>query len=174
MLHTGILPHHTRWFSLLSHLRFVVLDEMHGYTGVFGSHMANVLRRLRRVCAFYGAQPQFLCTSATIANPRELAEGLLEGRVTVIDADGSPSSGRTLAVYNPPLIDAALGLRRSYLLESLAIADLLLRAELQIVVFAHPAHGGYSGVSARAGSGGGARPESVRGYRAGYLPRSDG
>jgi len=172
MLHTGILPHHTRWFSLLSHLRFVVLDEMHGYTGVFGSHMANVLRRLRRVCAFCGAQPQFLCTSATIANPRELAEGLLEGRVTVIDADGSPSSGRTLAVYNPPLIDAALGLRRSYLLESLAIADSLLRAELQIVVFARTRRTvevllGYLREQAQAG---GLAPESVRGYRAGYLP----
>jgi DEAD/DEAH box helicase domain-containing protein len=172
MLHTGILPHHTRWSSLLGHLSFVVLDEIHSYTGVFGSHMANVLRRLRRVCAFYGAQPQFLCTSATIANPRELAEGLLGGGVTVIDQDGSPSRGTTLAVYNPPLVDAALGLRRSYLTESLAIADLLLAAGLQIVLFARTRRTveillGYLREQTQAG---GLPPEAIRGYRAGYLP----
>jgi DEAD/DEAH box helicase domain-containing protein len=171
MLHTGILPHHTRWSEFLAHLRFVVVDEIHGYSGVFGSHMANVVRRLRRVCAFYGARPQFLCTSATIANPRELAEGLLGSEVTVIDHDGSPSRGSTLAVYNPPLVDAALGLRRSYLVESLAIAEVLLRAGLQIVLFARTRRTveillGYLREQVQAA---GLPPQAARGYRAGYL-----
>jgi DEAD/DEAH box helicase domain-containing protein len=172
MLHTGILPHHTRWADYLSNLRYVILDELHTYSGVFGSHMANVLRRLRRICAFYGAQPQFLCASATIANPRELAETLLEAPVTLIEEDGSPRAARHFAVYNPPLVDEALGLRRSYVLESQAVAAMLLRSQVQTVLFARTRRTvelllGYLREQAQAD---GLDPQRVRGYRAGYLP----
>ncbi len=172
MLHTGILPHHTRWAEYLSQLRFVILDELHTYSGVFGSHMANVLRRLRRLCAFYGAQPQFLCASATIANPLELAEMLIEAPVTLIDEDGSPRTARHFAVYNPPLVDEALGLRRSYVLESQALASLLIRSQVQTVLFARTRRTvelllGYLREQAQAD---GLDPQLVRGYRAGYLP----
>jgi len=172
MLHTGILPHHTRWADFLSNLRFVILDELHTYSGVFGSHMANVLRRLRRICAFYGAQPQFLCASATIANPRELAETLLEASVTLVEEDGSPRAARHFGVYNPPLVDEALGIRRSYVLESQAIGAMLLRSQVQTVLFARTRRTvelllGYLREQAQAD---GLDPQLVRGYRAGYLP----
>ena len=113
MIHLGMLPYHPQWAAFLANLRYVVIDELHTYRGVFGSHVANVLRRLRRLCAFYGANPQFLCTSATIANPKELAERLVESPVTLVDEDGAPKGERHLVFYNPPLVDPALGLRRS-------------------------------------------------------------
>ncbi len=109
MLHAGLLPHHPRWAQWLSALKYVVLDELHVYRGLFGSHMANVLRRLRRICAFYGSQPQFLCASATIANPQALAERLIEAPVTVIDDDGAPRAEKSFLVYNPPMIDPEAG-----------------------------------------------------------------
>src|SRR3989449_5095969 len=112
MLHTGILPHHTKWLKLFENLRFVVLDELHTYRGVFGSHLANVLRRLFRVCRFYGSAPQVICCSATIANPREHAERLIGRPVTLIDQSGAPRGARTVALYNPPVVNPALGLRR--------------------------------------------------------------
>ncbi len=136
MLHTGILPHHPQWAELLAGLRYVVLDELHTYRGVFGSHVANVLRRLQRICRFYGSQPRFLCTSATLANPQELAERLIEAPVTLIDDDGSPAGPRHFIFYNPPVVDPGLGLRRSSLLEAETIASTLLEHEVQTVIFA--------------------------------------
>jgi DEAD/DEAH box helicase domain-containing protein len=129
MLHVGILPNHPAWAELMANLAFVVIDEAHVYRGVFGSHVANVLRRLRRIAARYGTEPRFLLTSATIANPRELAQRLtgLE-EMAVIDVDGAPAAERTVAMWNPPLIDEALGLRASVLAEA---AELLERLVLE-------------------------------------------
>ncbi len=136
MLHIGILPHHTRWAALFKHLRFVVLDEMHLYRGVFGSHVANVLRRLQRLCAFYGSQPVFILASATTANPREHAETLIEAPVTVIDDDGSPHGERHVMIVNPPVVDAELGLRRSSALVAPEIAARFIDAGAQTICFA--------------------------------------
>ncbi len=137
MLHTGILPHHPRWAGFFANLRFVVIDEMHAYRGVFGSHFANVLRRLRRICRFHGApDPQFLCASATIANPQELAARLLETEVTVIDDDGAPKGERHFVFYNPPIVNRELGLRRSSTLEAELLAARLIAHEVQTIVFA--------------------------------------
>ncbi len=136
MLHTGILPHHTNWADFFRGLRFVVIDEMHTYRGVFGSHIANVIRRLKRVAAFYGAQPQFILSSATIGNPRELAVRLIESPVELVDRDGSERGERHFLLYNPPVVDEALGLRKSSLLESVRLAEDLLAADIQSVVFA--------------------------------------
>ena len=136
MLHTGILPHHTNWAELFKNLRYVVIDEMHTYRGVFGSHVANVLRRLKRVAAFYGASPQFILTSATIGNPRGLAETLIESPVALVDRDGSSRGERHFLIYNPPVVDEALGLRKSSLLESVRLAQDLLANDVQSVVFA--------------------------------------
>ena len=122
MVHVSLLPHHKRWAEFISKLQFVVVDEAHVYRGVFGSHVANVLRRLRRVAALYGAQPRFILTSATIANPLELAERLVGTDFRLIDSDGAPKAPRRIAMWNPPLIDRANGSRRSLLAES---ADML-------------------------------------------------
>jgi len=108
MLHTGILPHHTNWAEFFTNLKFIVVDEAHTYRGVFGSHVANVLRRIQRVAKFYGARPQFILASATIGNPRELAERLIEAPVHLIDEDGSARSPRHFPIYNPPVVDEAL------------------------------------------------------------------
>src|SRR5205823_4921579 len=125
MLHVGILPNHGAWAELFANLAVVVIDEAHVYRGVFGSHVANVLRRLRRVAAAYGTEPRFLLTSATIANPLELAERLTGlPAFRLLDEDGSPAPQRQIAVWNPPLTDAALGTRRSALAEA---AELLAR-----------------------------------------------
>jgi DEAD/DEAH box helicase domain-containing protein len=136
MLHTGILPHHTNWLDFFSNLKFVVIDEAHTYRGVFGSHVANVMRRLKRVANFYGAKPQFILASATIGNPKELAERLIEAPVHLIDNDGSARGPRHFIIYNPPLIDEALGLRKSSLLEGVRLAQELLASNVQSVVFA--------------------------------------
>ncbi|VAW34338.1 ATP-dependent RNA helicase, partial [hydrothermal vent metagenome] len=113
MLHAGILPYHTGWRNLLANLEFVVLDEIHAYRGIFGSHVANVLRRLQRLCTFYGSDPQFICCSATIANPKEHAERLVERPFTLIDEtqNGAPTGEKQFILYNPPIIDETLGLR---------------------------------------------------------------
>ena len=136
MLHTGILPHHTNWADFFRNLRFVVIDEMHTYRGVFGSHIANVIRRLKRVAKFYGAAPQFILTSATIGNPKELAKRLMESPVELIDNDGSSRGERHFLLYNPPVIDEAIGLRKSSLLESVRLTNGLLANNVQSVVFA--------------------------------------
>jgi DEAD/DEAH box helicase domain-containing protein len=135
MLHVGILPYHAGWADFFAGLRAVVIDEMHIYRGVFGSHVANVLRRLRRICAFYGSHPQFIFTSATIANPGQLAEALAEAPVTVIDENGAPQGEKHIILYNPPLYDPARGLRRSSVLESQDLATRLLQNGLQTIVF---------------------------------------
>lgn len=187
MLHTGILPHHANWMEFFANLKFVVVDEMHTYRGVFGSHVANVLRRLRRLARFYGSQPQFMLASATIGNPRELAERLVEAPVHLIDRDGSARGPRHFLIYNPPVTDAALGLRKSAVLESVRLAQDLLSADVQTVVFARArrtvemvltylqAPPSAAKPATREGSAGsrGAdsrRQQRVRGYRSGYLP----
>jgi DEAD/DEAH box helicase domain-containing protein len=136
MLHTGILPHHTNWLDFFSNLRFVVIDETHTYRGVFGSHVANVIRRLKRVASFYGAKPQFILAAATIGNPRELAERLIEEPVHLIDNDGSARGPRHFIIYNPPITDPSLGLRKSSLLEGVRLAQDLINSNVQSVVFA--------------------------------------
>ena len=136
MLHTAILPHHTKWADLFRNLRFIVIDEMHVYRGVFGSHVANVLRRLKRIAVFYGAAPQFILTSATIANPTELAERLIEHPTVLIDNDGAAKGQKQFLIYNPPIIDADLGLRRSSLLEAVRLAQDLFHHNLQTILFA--------------------------------------
>jgi DEAD/DEAH box helicase domain-containing protein len=174
MLHTGILPHHPRWSATFEHLKWVVLDEMHIYRGIFGSNVANLLRRLRRICHFYGADPHFILTSATIANPRELAERLIEAPVRLIpsDLDGSPRAEKHVLIYNPPEIDPKLGLRRAYTLEASRLAEQFLDADVQTVVFARSRRttevllGYVRDAVERAGGD----PGAIRGYRGGYLP----
>ncbi len=136
MLHTAILPQHTRWIKLFEHLRYVVVDELHTYRGVFGSHVANVLRRLKRICEFYGSQPQFICCSATIANPRDMAEVLVNEPFALIDNDGSPKAEKHILVYNPPVVNRELGIRRSSLLEARTLAQRFLQHDVQTILFA--------------------------------------
>ena len=131
ILHTGILPHHASWSDFFSNLKYIVIDEAHTYRGVFGSHVANVIRRLKRVAKFYGAKPQFILASATIGNPKELAENLIEEQVVLIDNDGSSRGERHFIIYNPPVTDAALGLKKSSLLESVRLANDLLAHDIQ-------------------------------------------
>jgi DEAD/DEAH box helicase domain-containing protein len=172
MLHTGILPHHTRWIRLFENLRFIVLDELHTYRGVFGSHFCNVLRRLRRIAKFYGRDPQFICCSATIANPGDHASRLLETDVEVLNANGAPAAEKTFVFYNPPVVNRALGIRRSYINEASRVSQEFLRRDLQTIVFANSrlhteilltylqqANPQLPG-----------KPETIRGYRGGYLP----
>ncbi len=169
MLHAGILPRHPQWERFLAHLRYVVIDELHSYRGLFGSHVANVLRRLRRICAFYGSRPQFLFASATIANAGELAERLIEAPATVVSDDGAPRGRVHLLLYNPPLLDPALGLRRSLLLETRDIARRFLQAGLPTVAFARTRLGMELLLTYLRQELGRDRAQ-VRGYRGGYLP----
>jgi DEAD/DEAH box helicase domain-containing protein len=178
MLHTGILPHHTNWSDFFTHLRFVVIDEMHTYRGVFGSHVANVIRRLKRVANFYGAKPQFILASATIGNPQELAEHLIEAPVHLIDNDGSARGPRHFLMYNPPITDPSLGLRKSSLLEGVRLAQDLLRQDVQSVVFARSRRSVEIILTYLQGEERGKTKDDViaplssfiRGYRSGYLP----
>lgn len=172
MLHTAILPHHTKWLRLFERLRYVVLDELHHYRGVFGSHVANVLRRLERVCRFYGSRPQVICCSATIANPGEHAARLTGRSVTVVDRNGAPSGERVVALYNPPVVNAQLGIRRDAVREAVSLAEELLAGRVQTIVFARTRLASellttYLREVARRH---GLDPEAVCGYRAGYLP----
>jgi len=174
MLHTGILPHHPRWAAFLEGLRWIVVDELHVYRGVFGSNFANVLRRLQRLCRFYGSDPRFVLTSATIANPKEHAERLTESAVRLIppDLDGAPRAEKHVLIYNPPVIDPALGIRRAYTLETTRLAERFLTGGVQTVVFARARQTtevilGYLRDAVRQA---GAEAEAVRGYRGGYLP----
>src|SRR5690242_7006475 len=137
MLHTGILPHHTRWTRLFENLRYIVIDELHTYRGVFGSHLCNVLRRLRRIAKFYGSDPQFICCSATIANPGELASRLLEAEFEVIEENGAPAGEKYFIFYNPPVVNRFLGIRRSYINETSRVAQEFLKNNLQTLVFAN-------------------------------------
>src|SRR5580693_7286586 len=172
MLHTGILPHHTRWTRLFENLRYIVIDELHTYRGVFGSHLCNVLRRLRRIANFYGSTPQFICSSATIANPGELASRLIEDKVEVLDENGAPAAEKVFVFYNPPVVNRYLGIRRSYIHESSRLAQEFLKRNLQTMVFANSRlHTEvlltYLQQAFRASPG---SPQNVRGYRGGYLP----
>ncbi|MCX7682919.1 MAG: DEAD/DEAH box helicase, partial [Anaerolineae bacterium] len=172
MLHTGILPYHTRWARFFAHLRYVVLDEIHTYRGVFGGHVANLLRRLQRICRFYGSVPRFICASATIANPRQLAEQLIEAPVMLVDEDGSPQGERHVILYNPPLVDAALGIRRSAMLAAKDIAARFLCAGVHTIVFARArvTTEVMLGYLRDAIGACGLDPQLVQGYRGGYLP----
>ena len=136
MLHTAILPHHTKWLSFFQNLKFVVIDELHTYRGVFGSHMANVLRRLDRICRFYGSAPQFICCSATIANPKELAEKLLEREVALVDHSGSPTSEKVFIFYNPPLVNKELGIRGSHINAARWLVAPFIKKGIQTILFA--------------------------------------
>ncbi len=136
MLHQGILPHHTKWARFFENLAFVVIDEIHAYRGVFGSHLANVVRRLGRICAFYGTSPQFILCSATIGNPRQHAEALIGAAVTAITESGAPAGERHVMLWNPPLVNPDLGLRASARSQSNRIARLAIRAGLKTLVFA--------------------------------------
>ena len=172
MVHSGILPHHPRWAKLFENLRYVVIDEIHAYRGVFGSHLANILRRLRRICRHYGSNPVFICSSATIANPRELAERLTAEPFEIVQENGAPRGEKVFVFANPPVVNASLGIRRSYLAETRRIALEFLTRDLQVIVFtrsrltteilttylkdAYPSAPGA--------------PEPIRGYRGGYLP----
>jgi DEAD/DEAH box helicase domain-containing protein len=172
MLHTGILPHHTRWTRVFENLKYVVLDELHTYRGVFGSHLANVLRRLARIAEFYGSRPQFICCSATIANPGELAAQLIEREVEVVEENGAPAAEKLFVFYNPPMVNRNLGIRRSYLNETTRVAKELLARKLQTIVFANSRlHTEvlltYLQQANRPQPG---QAEPVRGYRGGYLP----
>ena len=172
MLHSGILPHHPRWAKLFENLRFVVVDELHAYRGVFGSHLANILRRLRRVCRHYGSDPVFICSSATIANPRQLAERLTGRPFELVDNNGAPRGEKFFLFVNPPVVNAQLGIRRSYLSETRRVAMEFLRRGLQLIVFAQ------SRLSTEilttylkdACQGPPGAADIVRGYRGGYLP----
>jgi len=135
MLHLGVLPRHDLWADVLHNLRFVVVDEAHVYRGVFGSHVANVLRRLLRLARIYGAEPQVLLASATIANPGELAQALLGAQATVVGGDAAPRAERTIALWNPPLLDAELGLRASALGEAARLLAELVRRDLRTICF---------------------------------------
>ena len=136
MVHSGILPHHPRWAKLFENLRFVVIDELHAYRGVFGSHLANIIRRLHRVCRHYGSNPVFICSSATIANPRELAEGLTGLPFELVERSGAPRGEKFFLFVNPPVVNAQLGIRRSYLAEARRVAIEFLRHNLQLILFA--------------------------------------
>lgn len=136
MLHSAILPHHTKWVSLFENLKYIVIDELHTYRGVFGSHVANVIRRLKRICRYYGSDPIFICTSATIANPKELAEHLTGAHVTLVDNNGAPSGRKHFIFYNPPIVNKPLNIRRSATLEVRNIAGEFLKNKIQTIVFA--------------------------------------
>ena len=136
MLHQGILPHHTKWAQFFENLRYVVIDEVHTYRGVFGSHVTNVLRRLKRICAFYGARPQFILCSATIGNPGAHARALIEDEVTAITGSGAPSGERHVLLWNPPVVNPDLGLRASARSQSNRIARIAIKAGLKTLVFA--------------------------------------
>jgi DEAD/DEAH box helicase domain-containing protein len=172
MLHSGILPHHTKWAVLFQNLKFVVIDELHAYRGVFGSHLANVVRRLKRICRHYGSRPQFIMTSATIANPGELAQRQTGEAVTEVAESGAPTGEKLFVCYNPPVVNPELGIRAPYLGEAATLALRFLRARIPTIVFAQSRLATEvlltaikRGVADRTGDTG-----IVRGYRGGYLP----
>jgi DEAD/DEAH box helicase domain-containing protein len=171
MLHSAILPHHTKWVSLFENLKFVVIDELHTYRGVFGSHVANVIRRLKRICQYYGSHPVFICTSATIANPLELAETLTGEEMHLIDNNGAPSGRKHFVFYNPPIVNKPLNIRRSATLEVRKLAGELLKNKIQTIVFARSRVRveiilTYLQELVKNQLG----KKSIMGYRGGYLP----
>lgn len=172
MLHSGILPQHTKWVKLFENLQYIIIDEIHSYRGVFGSNLANVLRRLLRLCEFYGSHPRFILCSATIQNPKELAETLIGRPVKLIDNNGAPSGEKHYIFYNPPVVNQQLGIRKSVLSQTQAIAAMLLKNHVQSIVFAKArlqvevmTRQLKAMVADPLGNSG-----KVRGYRGGYLP----
>ncbi|MGG3338417.1 ATP-dependent helicase MrfA [Bacillus subtilis] len=172
MLHSAILPHHTKWVSLFENLKYIVIDELHTYRGVFGSHVANVIRRLKRICRFYGSDPVFICTSATIANPKELGEQLTGKPMRLVDDNGAPSGRKHFVFYNPPIVNKPLNIRRSATAEVNELAKEFLKNKVQTIVFARSrvrveiilSHI-QELVKKEIGT------KSIRGYRGGYLPK---
>lgn len=136
MLHSGILPHHTIWIKLFENLKYIVIDEVHSYKGVFGSHLANLIRRLRRICKFYGSNPQFILCSATILNPKEHAENLIERPVHLIDNNGAPSGEKHYLIYNPPVVNEQLGIRSSAVKEAAKFGSFILKNNIATIIFA--------------------------------------
>ncbi|MDQ6664833.1 MAG: DEAD/DEAH box helicase [Acidobacteriota bacterium] len=173
MLHAGILPHHTKWAKLFENLRYIVIDELHYYRGVYGSHLANVLRRLRRICEFYNANPLFICCSATIANPKELAQSLTGQPFHMVDRNGAPSGEKFFIFYNPPVVNRQLGIRRSYINETRRLALEFIDRGQKTLVFANNRLATEVLVTylKDACDNGRIPSETVRGYRGGYLPR---
>lgn len=172
MLHSAILPHHTKWVKLFENIKYIVIDEVHAYRGVFGSHVANVIRRLKRICKFYGSTPQFICASATIDNPQEHAERLIGEKVTLVDNNGAPMGEKHFVFYNPPVVNKQLGIRRSSVLETRKLAGLLLKQGVQTIVFARSRVRvelllTYLQELIRDKI----NDKSIRGYRGGYLPK---
>jgi DEAD/DEAH box helicase domain-containing protein len=173
MLHTGILPHHTKWVKLFENLRYFVIDELHFYRGVYGSHLANVLRRLKRISNFYGSDPLFICCSATIANPKDLAEAITEKPFELVAENGAPSGEKHFIFYNPPVVNRQLGIRRSYLHETRRVALEFIRHKQQTLVFANSRLATEVLVTylKDACSCLPFSSEAIRGYRGGYLPK---
>lgn len=178
MLHGAILPHHARWAALFQKLEYIVIDELHSYRGVFGSHVANVIRRLTRICEHYGSKPTFLCTSATIANPRELAEQL-SGRptqsFTLVDESGAPQNPRTICFFNPPITDKLQMRRQSALSAAARVARHTLKADLGTIIFTRSrqsvevlVHRLKEQLQREQGSP--RLSERIASYRGGYLP----
>ena len=175
MLHAAILPHHDKWAHFLRNLRYVVVDELHTYRGVFGSHVANVMRRLRRICAHYGVEPTFLATSATIANPRELAQGLTGAPFELVDENGAPASERYVCLLNPPIIDPHEMRRKSPLSTASSLARTVLKRGAGTIVFARSRLGVEVLVNRlkerlKRDRGVGNLADRVASYRGGYLP----
>lgn len=172
MLHSGILPHHTIWLKLFENLRYVIIDEIHAYRGVFGSHLANVIRRLKRIARFYGSEPKFICCSATIANPAEMAGKIIGEQVELIDNNGAPRGRKHFIFYNPPIVNAELGIRRSVVGEVNRMSRMFLETRVQTIVFTRSRMRveiltRYLKEQARSLK----IPENrIRGYRGGYLP----
>jgi DEAD/DEAH box helicase domain-containing protein len=184
MLHMGILPRHTRWADFFAELEYIIIDEIHTYRGVFGSHVANVIRRLKRISKFYGSKPRFILTSATISNPEELARDLIEEPVQLADQDGSARGPLNFLIYNPPIVNEDLGLRRSALLESVRLAEDLYTYNIQTIIFGRSRRNieliltylrqnlGLGEIKNNTNiSKFGGVPETIRGYRSGYLPK---
>jgi DEAD/DEAH box helicase domain-containing protein len=173
MVHSGILPHHPRWAKLFENLQFVIIDELHAYRGVFGSHLTNVLRRLRRICRHYGSNPTFICSSATIANPRELAEALVEQPFELVSESGAPRGEKWFLFVNPPVVNQQLGIRRSYLAETRRLASEFLKRKLQVIVFAQSrlATEILTTYLKEDFEGPPGTRDQIRGYRGGYLPQ---
>ena len=172
MLHKAILPHHTKWNSLFSNLKYVVIDELHNYRGVFGSHVANVIRRLKRISRHYGSNPQFILSSATIANPMELAENLIEEKVDLIEENGAPNGKKYFILWNPPMVDKALGIRKNYISEAQLATEKLFEERVQVILFAR-SRLNVEILTSRLREKYEKNPKmlgKIRGYRGGYLP----
>ncbi|MTH52120.1 DEAD/DEAH box helicase [Bacillus mangrovi] len=172
MLHSAILPHHTKWISLFENLKYIVIDELHTYRGIFGSHVANVIRRLLRICRYYGSSPVFICTSATIANPQELGEKLTGTAMQLVDNNGAPSGKKHFVFYNPPIVNKAMNIRKSATLEVRDLAGHFLSNGIQTIVFARSRVRveiilTYLQELIKRKLG----PKTIRGYRGGYLPK---